>query len=79
MPERHVKERDWYKIFWDWDKVKVRENDAQIMLDLIFNDSLFCSITLSWSFIPSDIILDGLKAKELATISEDNCEIMLSL
>lgn len=37
----YLEERDWYKIFWDWDIVKVRENDAQIMLDLIFNGSLF--------------------------------------
>ena len=38
----HLEDRDNYKIFWDGDELKkIREDDIGILLDLIFNDSLF--------------------------------------
>lgn len=39
--KHYIQDRDNYKIFWDWDNVRARENDVQIMIDLIFNESLF--------------------------------------
>lgn len=39
--KHYIENRDNYRIFWDWDKVRAREQDVQIMLDLIFNNSLF--------------------------------------
>ncbi|EKE28192.1 MAG: hypothetical protein ACD_3C00086G0036 [uncultured bacterium (gcode 4)] len=39
--KHYLEDRDGYKIFWDWEELKVKENDAQIMLDLIFSPSSF--------------------------------------
>jgi hypothetical protein len=39
--KHYIEDRDNYRIFWDGDRVRAREEDVQIMLDLIFSNSLF--------------------------------------
>ncbi|MDD2487446.1 MAG: hypothetical protein PHS92_03685, partial [Candidatus Gracilibacteria bacterium] len=39
--KHYLEERDSYKIFWDGEELRIRESDAQIMLDLMFNASGF--------------------------------------